>query len=55
MSLAEDHAEYQAVRKGEAVATDPSLQKDHASIMVIEEDPAAVALTKPDELITLQP
>ena len=55
LSLAEDHAEYQAVRKGKAVATDPSPQKDHASILVIEEDSAAVTPTRPDELITLQP
>ena len=55
MSLAEDHAEYQTVRKGKAVATNPSPQKDYASIMVIEEDSAAQYPTRPDELITLQP
>ena len=33
---------------------DPSPQKDHASIMVLEEDSAAAAPTRPDELITLQ-
>ena len=43
------------MKKGKAVATNPSSQKDHASIMVIEEDSAAVAPTRPDELITLQP
>ena len=53
VSLAEDVAEYQAARKGKAVVTDPSLQKDHASIMVLEEEPAAVATTRLDELITL--
>ena len=41
VSLVEDHAEYQAVRKGKVVATDPSPQKDHTSIMVLEEDSAA--------------
>ena len=55
VSLAEDLAEYQAVRKGKAMATDPSPQKDHASIMVLEEDSAVAAPTRPDELITLQP
>ena len=55
MSLTEDLAKYQAVRKGKAVATDPSPQKDHAFIMVIEEDSAAAAPTRLDELITLQP
>ena len=54
-SLAEDHVEYQTMRKGKAAATDPFPQKDHASIMVIEEDSAAAAPTRPDELITLQP
>ena len=53
VSLPEDIAEYQAVRKGKAVVMDPSPQKDHASIMVLEEDLAAVAPTRPDELITL--
>ena len=53
-TLAEDFVKYQAVKKGKAVVTDPSLQKDHTSIMVLEEDLAATP-TKPDELITLQP
>ena len=53
VSIAEDLAEYQVVKKGKAVATDPSLQKDHLSIMVLEEDSAATP-TRPDELITLQ-
>ena len=51
--VGEDLAKHQAVRKGKAVATDPSPQKDHASIMVIEEDLAAMAPARPDELITL--
>ena len=55
VSLAEDIAEYQAVRKGKAVAMDPSPQKDHASIMVLEEDSATADPSRPDELITLQP
>ena len=55
VSLVEDIAEYQTARKGKAVVTDPSPQKDHASIMVLEEDLAAAATTRPDELITLQP
>ena len=54
-SLREDLAEHQAAMKGKAMATGPSSQKDHASIMVIEEDSAVVAPTRPDELITLQP
>ena len=52
-SLTEDLAEYQAARKGKAVATDPSPQKDHDSIMVIEEDSVAMAPIRPDGLITL--
>ena len=55
VSLAEDVAEYQATRKAKAVVMDPSPQKDHASIMVLEEDPAAAATTRLDELIALQP
>ena len=55
LSLKEDLAEHQVVRKGKAVATDPSLQKDHASIMVLEEDSVATDPFRPDELITLQP
>ena len=55
-SLVEDLAEHQtAERKGKAVVTDPPLQEDHASIMVLEEDSAAADSTKLDELITLQP
>ena len=54
VSLAEDLAEYQVVRKGKVVVTDPSPWKDHTSIMVLEEATAATP-TKPDELITLQP
>ena len=53
-SLAEDLIEYQTVKKGKAVATDPSPQKDHPSIMVLEEDSAATP-TRPDQLITPQP
>ena len=52
--LVEDLVEYQAVKKGKAMATDPSLRKYHLSIMVLEEDSAATP-TRPDELITLQP
>ena len=55
MSLAEDIAEHQAARKGKAVVTNPSPQDDHTSIMVLEEDLAAVAPARLDELITLQP
>ena len=48
-SLAQDVAEHEtAQKKGKAVATNPS-------IMVLEEDLAVEAPTKPDELITLQP
>ena len=48
-SLAQDVAEHEtAKKKGKAVATDPS-------IIVLEEDQAVEAPTKPDELITLQP
>ena len=54
VSLAENLAEYQAVKKGKVVAMNPSLRKDHLSIMVLEEDSAATP-TGPDELITLQP
>ena len=35
--LAEDATEQQALRKGKAVAMDPSLPQDHPSIMVLEE------------------
>ena len=42
------------VKKGKAVVTDPSPQKDHPAIMVLEEEEAA-APTRPDELITSQP
>ena len=46
-SLAQDMAEHEtAQKKGKAVATDPS-------IMVLEEDLALEAPTRPDELITL--
>ena len=49
MSLAQDMAEHEITQKrGKAVATDPS-------IMVLEEDQALEAPTRPDELITLQP
>ena len=51
---AEDAVEQQALRKGKAVATDPSLPQDHSSIMVLEEEPEA-APTRPNELITPQP
>ena len=44
--------EHQAAKKGKTMAMDPSLGKDHASIMVIEEDSAAAAPIRPDELIT---
>ena len=54
-SLKEDLAEHQAAMKGKAKAMGPSSQKDHASIMVIEEDSAVVPPTRPGELITLQP
>ena len=55
-SIVEDLAEHQAAeRKGKAVATDPPLQEDHASIMVLEEDSAVPDSPRPDELITLQP
>ena len=52
--FAEDVAEQQTLRKGKAVATDPSLPQDHSSIMVLEEELEA-APTRPDELITSQP
>ena len=52
--LAEDITEQQAVKKGKVVVTDPSLQKDQSSVMVLEEDSEATP-TRPDELITLQP
>ena len=51
--LAEDAAEQQAVKKGKAVVTDPSLQKDHPSIMVLKEE-SATTPTGPDELIIQQ-
>ena len=41
------------MKKGKAVVTDPSPQKDHPSIMVLEEDAAATP-TRPNKLITLQ-
>ena len=48
-SLAQDVAEHETTqKKGKAVAVDPS-------IMVLEEDLAVEAPTRPDELITLQP
>ena len=53
-ALAEDIAEQQALRKGKAVATDPSPPQDHSSIMVLEEE-AVAAPTRPDEFITPQP
>ena len=53
VSLAEDPAEYQEVKKGKAMAMDPSPQKVHPYIMVLEEDPVGTP-TRPDELITLQ-
>ena len=52
--LAKDATEQQALRKGKAVATDPSLPRDHYSIMVLEEESKATP-TRPDELITSQP
>ena len=54
MALAEDAAEQQVLRKGKAMVTDPSLPQDHPSIMVLEEE-AEAAPTRPDELITPQP
>ena len=36
-ALAEDVAEQQALRKGKAVATDPTPPQDYSSIMVLEE------------------
>ena len=52
-ALAEDAAEQQALRKGKAMAADPSPSRDHSSIMVLEEEPEA-APTRPDKLITPQ-
>ena len=52
--LAEDAAEQQVLRKGKAVATDPSSPQDHPSIMVLGEDTEPTP-TRPDELITPQP
>ena len=54
MALAEDAAEQQALRKGKSMVTDPSPPQDHPSIMVLEEE-AEAAPTRPDELITPQP
>ena len=53
-ALVEDAAEQQMVKKGKVVVTDPSPQKDHPSIMILEEESAAVP-TRLDDLITLQP
>ena len=53
-ALDEDAGEQQALRKGKAVVTDPSPLQDHSSIMVLEEE-AEAAPTRPDELITSQP
>ena len=36
--FAEDVAEQHTLKKGKAVATDPSLPQDHSSIMVLEEE-----------------
>ena len=49
--LAEDVAEQHTLKKGKAVATDPSLLQHHPSVMVLEEELEAV-ITRPDELIT---
>ena len=54
VALAEDAAEQQVLRKGKAMAMDPSSPQDHPSIMVLGED-TELALTRPDELITPQP
>ena len=47
----EDVAEQHTLKKGKAVATDPSLPQDHSSIMVLEEE-LEVAPTRLDALIT---
>ena len=52
--FAVDAAEQHTLKKGKAVATDPSLPQDHPSIMVLGED-MEPAHTRLDELITLQP
>ena len=51
--LAENATEQQVLRKGKAMAMDPSLLQDHPSIMVLGED-TEPAPTRPDELITPQ-
>ena len=51
--FAKDAAEQHTLKKGKAMATDPSLPQDHSPIMVIEEELEA-ASTRPDELITSQ-
>ena len=53
-ALAEDATEQQLLRKGKAVAMDPSSPQDRPSIMVLGED-TEPAPTRPDELITPQP
>ena len=50
----EDATEQHTLKKGKAVATDPSLPQDHSSIMVLEEK-LEVAPTRPDELMASQP
>ena len=50
----EDAAEQYTLKKGKAVAANPSLPQDHSSIMVLEEELEA-APTRPDEIITSQP
>ena len=54
VALVEDAAEQQVLRKGKAVATNPSSLQDRPSIMVMGEDTEPAA-TRPDELITPQP
>ena len=52
--FAEDTVEQHTLKKGKAVATDPSLLQDHSSIMALEEELEA-APTRLDELIASQP
>ena len=50
-ALAEHATEQQVLRKGKAVATDPSSPQDRPLIMVLGEDTEPTP-TRPDELIT---